>query len=125
MAMKRIHFWLLVAIACMIGIALWMQRSNEFMEAFTDAEEPTIVINSEHCGFMGKQLAGYQAELDAGTGSVANISIMIDALKEQMAAAGCNGKEVEDGPPPIIVTPPMPPNSDATDAIAISVAPIG
>jgi len=122
--MKRIHFWLLVAIACMIGIALWMQRSKEFMEAFTDAEEPTIVINNEHCGFMVKQLASYQAELDAGTGSVANTSMMIDAIKTQMAATGCTGKEVQDGPPPIIVTPPLPPNSDATDAIALRVAPI-
>jgi hypothetical protein len=50
--------------------------------------------------------------------------MMIDALEEQMAATGCTGKEVEEGPPPIIVTPPLPPNSDATDAIALSVAPI-
>ena len=122
MAMKTIHYWLLVAIACMIGIAIWMHRSKEFMEGFVGAEEPAIVINAEHCGFMAKQLAGYQAELDAGIGSVANLSMMIDAIKGQMAATGCSGKEVEVGPPPIILTPPIPTNSSATDAVVESVA---
>jgi hypothetical protein len=120
--MKVVHICLLAAIAGMVAMIIYQRRSKEFMEAFTNIEEPKIVINAEHCGFMVKQMASYQADLDAGRGSVANISMMMDFLKDKMASTGCSGNEVEVGPLPIIITPPVPTNTPTKDATASSEA---
>jgi hypothetical protein len=120
--MKVIHICLLAAIVGMVAMIIYQRRCKEFIEAFTNIEEPKIVINSEHCGFMVKQMASYQADLAAGTGSVANLSMMIDALKDQMTSTGCSGNEVEVGPLPIIITPPVPTNISTKDASATSEA---